>query len=75
MPVTYNLTSYTPYSVTLKKAGLHLSGTVVIQRSQIASVRQKLGEVVVDTTDGRAYRVRSGLSREQRGLVKSAFGL
>lgn len=75
MADTYNLTSYTPYSVTLKKAGIHLAGGVVIQRSQIASVRQKLGEVVVDTTDGRAFRIRSGLSREQRALVKAAFGL
>lgn len=75
MAIAYNLTSYTPYNVTLKKVGIHLSGTVVIQRSQIASVRTKLGEVVVDTTDGRAFRVRSGLSKEQRALVKAAFGL
>lgn len=75
MADTYNLASCTPYSVTLKKAGIHLSGTVVIQRTQIASVRQKLGEVVVDTTDGRAFRVRAGLSRRQRDAVKAAFGL
>jgi hypothetical protein len=76
MADAYNVASHTPHTVTLKKVGLHIGpATVVLQRTQIAAVRQKLGEVVVDTTDGRAYGVKSGVSREQRGLVKAAFGL
>lgn len=76
MRVAYNVKAHTAYSVTLKQVGLHLGpATVTLQRTQIAAVRQKLGEFVIDTTDGRAYRVKTGVSREQRDLVRTALGL
>jgi hypothetical protein len=76
MAAVYNVTSHTPHTVTLRRVGIHIGpATLVIQRSQITAVRHRLGEVVVDTTDGRAYRVKTGITREQRDLVRQAFGL
>lgn len=76
MRVAYNVKSHSQYAVTLKQVGFHLGpATVILQRSQIAAVRQRLGELIVDTTDGRAYIVKTGVSAEQRELVRAAFGL
>lgn len=76
MSHAYSVKTHTSHSVTLRQVGLHLGpATVTLQRTQVAAVRHKLGELVVDTTDGRAYRVKTGVSREQRDLVRAAFGL
>lgn len=76
MRVAYNVKSHTQYTVTLKQVGFHLNpATITLQRTQIAAVRQKLGELTIDTTDGRAYIVKTGVSQEQRALVRAAFGL
>lgn len=76
MRVAYNVKSHSPYSVTLKQVGLRLMpATVTLQRTQITAVRQRLGELIVDTTDGRAYVVKTGVSQQQRDLVRAAFGL
>lgn len=75
MADVYDVASHDEHTITLKQVGLHLGpGKVVIQRSQITSVEQKLGRITVTTAGGR-YKVNMGIRRAQKALVAAAFGL
>lgn len=77
MADVYDVASQTEHTVTIKRVGIHLFGsaTVVLQRTQIASVGQKLGRITVATADGRTFKVNPGIRQAQKDLVRAAFGL